>query len=121
MTRTYNQTQYENVDRQRKKAWAMYYNEMGNRADAAVEIINMVGTRENGILPPKENLPSHITTAFYDMATKLNETFTCPICLDLVNKETISITFCGHIYCKECLLEIKAKEEPKCAICRKKL
>jgi hypothetical protein len=118
---TYSRQQYENLMKQKKKGWAMFYNEMGQNADNATIIISTIGRDTQGKLPAREDIPSHITTQFYDMAVKLNETYTCPVCLELVNKETINISFCGHIFCKDCLEHIKKSDNPLCAICRKKL
>ena len=35
----------------------------------------------------------------------LNEESTCPICLDIIDKNNIAITKCGHKFCWECLYE----------------
>ncbi len=47
---------------------------------------------------------------------KIDENNICPICLNTFDK--IAITYCGHIYCHECMsLTIKQKVD-KCPICR---
>ena len=75
--------------------------------------------RVNGTIQRPAELPSHITQEFLDMAIQLNKTYTCPCCYELVNKETIHITFCGHILCKGCLDQIVSPK--KCPTCRKGL
>lgn len=35
----------------------------------------------------------------------LNEEATCPICLDIIDKNSMAITKCGHKFCWECLYE----------------
>lgn len=42
----------------------------------------------------------------------------CPICLDPLNDP--SVTFCGHVYCTECI-KSAAKTTKLCPICRTKL
>ena len=112
--------QLDNSKRQKSFAWAKYYEQMANDAAQAGVIIRFVNPQNQ----PRENLPKHITDEMADMATQLRRQFTCPICLDIVSKETIAITWCGHIYCKECLEALKTRGEPenrKCGICRRKL
>lgn len=112
----------ERVNKQRAFAWAKYYEQISGEAGRALVIVNYANVAQGnqaGVRP--ENIPTHITNELYDMACELRKKFECPVCLEQVNKETIQITFCGHIYCKGCLTEVKALEDPKCSICRKKL
>jgi hypothetical protein len=119
MSQTYTKRQYDAVERQRKVAWAKYYESEANQANHAVVIIRGI-ERTGGELVDKSSLPAHITQEYYDMAETLNKKYTCPVCLDLVNKETIQITFCGHIFHKECIEEVK-KVKPECPMCRKRI
>jgi hypothetical protein len=120
MSRTYTQAQYDNLDRRRKTAWAKYYQLEAEQSENATIVIRTIGRTATGSLNEKSSLPAHITTEFYEMAEQLNKKYTCPICLDLVNKGNIEITYCGHIYHKECLEESK-KVKMECPTCRKKL
>lgn len=95
--------------KQRAFAWAKYYEEINN----GVVVANSINNLMKGI-----DIPQHITTEFITMADELKKMYTCPVCLEFVNKETIQITYCGHIYCKPCLDHIKTNMK-KCAICRK--
>ena len=114
---TYTKYQYDNMDRRRRVAWAKYYQLEAESTTTASVVIDVIGRREDGEL---NAMPRHITQEFYDMATALNKKYTCPICLDLVDKETIDLTYCGHIFHKECLKESK-KVKMECPTCRKKL
>ena len=111
--------------RQRKLAWAKYFEECRRRADMAYNVVRFIPVpapaREGPTIIFPDMIPPHITKEFFDMALELRKEFNCPICYEMVNKDTIEITYCGHIYCKECLEALKKQPDPKCAVCRKKL
>jgi translation initiation factor 1 (eIF-1/SUI1) len=102
-------------------AWAKYYNAMGQQANNAIVIVRQVPMRNDRGTIIVDSIPTHFSTEFVEMAKELRKEFSCPICFDMVNSETIDITHCGHIYCKTCMTRLKADPEPKCAVCRKKL
>jgi translation initiation factor 1 (eIF-1/SUI1) len=102
-------------------AWAKYYEAMGRQADNAVIVVRQVPMQYNRGVITVDTIPTHFSTEFIEMAKELRKEFSCPICFDMVNSDTIDITHCGHIYCKTCMTALKAQEDPKCAICRKKL
>jgi len=113
---------YIGLDRQRKVAWAKYYEQLGREADRAVVIVNYANVRQgNSAQNRPADIPTHITDEMYEMACELRKQYTCPCCLEQVNKETIKITYCGHIYCKTCLDTLKSEVDSKCAVCRKSL
>ena len=114
---TYTKHQYDNMDKRRKIAWAKYYSLEAEQSDNVSIIVRTIGRKDDGTL---NLIPTHITQEYYDMATQLNKKYTCPICLELVSKETIDITYCGHIFHKECLENAK-KVKCECPMCRKKL
>ncbi len=114
---TYTKYQYDNMDKRRRVAWCKYYELEAENTNTAAIVVNVIGRKEDGQL---NEMPAHITKEFYDMATALNKKYTCPVCLDLVNKDTIEITYCGHIFHKECLNNSK-KVKMECPMCRKKL
>ena len=119
---TYTQQQYDWVKKQKAFAWAKYYESMGNRANNARVVIEMTGaTRVSGNLVKPTNMPKHITDEYWEMANALNKEFTCNICFNLTTKETLAITYCGHMFCKTCLDKVKEDENAKCPICRKAL
>lgn len=113
----YTKYEYDNMDKRRKIAWAKYYSLEADNASNANIIVRAIGRNEDGTL---NAMPVHIVQEYYDMATELNKKYTCPICLDMVSKETIQITYCGHIFHKECLNESK-QVKAECPMCREKL
>jgi len=113
------QYQLDSAKKQRAFAWAKYYNQMADEAENANIIVNMVQIPHDP--PATREMPPHITQEFYEMACALRKKYECPCCLELVNKNTIKITFCGHIYDATCLNILKSQADPKCAVCRKKI
>lgn len=113
------QYQLDSAKKQRSFAWAKYYSQMEAEATNANIIINMIEIPHNP--PQQRELPPHITQEFYEMACELRRKYECPCCLEMVNKDTIKITNCGHIYDEACLNILKAQADPKCAVCRRKL
>jgi hypothetical protein len=102
-------------------AWAKYYESMTARATQAVIILHQAGLPTSHTVPLPTECPAHIAREFWEMANQLHREFSCPICMDVVNGDTIKITHCGHIYCDGCLTTLKAQADPKCAVCRRKL
>lgn len=41
----------------------------------------------------------------YQTLQTINDNDTCPICLDIIEKDTLTITKCGHKFCWECILD----------------
>jgi hypothetical protein len=58
----------------------------------------------------------------YTKASKKSRGIRCPICLGIAkNYEPVS-TPCGHIYCKNCIMEsLRTQPEKKCPMCKEKL
>jgi hypothetical protein len=54
-------------------------------------------------LPRLFTMPQHIVSAYFEMAVKCGEVPDCPVCLSPVEKDTIVMTPCGHIFCRACL------------------
>lgn len=100
------------LDKNRKLAWAKYYQEIERRHATAKLVIQAIDHVD------RNNLPQHITIDFYEMAEAMKKEFECPICLTMPTKENFKITRCGHIYCQPCLTELKKQTPTKCCICR---
>lgn len=119
---TYTRAQYESVKRQMKRAWAKYFEATENGAETARIILNQLTQsipRVDGQLQRPAQLPTHITTEFYEMAVALNKQYSCPICFELTSKDTVHMTWCGHILCKDCYQQIKEDGNvAKCPMCR---
>ncbi|ABT15076.1 hypothetical protein NY2A_B677R [Paramecium bursaria Chlorella virus NY2A] len=114
------------MEKRRAFAWAKFYESEMLRLQSAAPVLYILSDyRENGELKEPETLPSHITREYWDMAVRLNKDFTCPICLDIMNKDTFDMTKCGHPLCKDCFEELKETtplaNKVKCPICRKNL
>lgn len=121
---TYTRAQMESVKKQKAFAWAKVYELHGD----SVEITRLVVqayTRTNGRLQRPAEFPPHITEELWEMADRLNNTYTCPICLDLTTKETFHLTTCGHIICKGCYAHLEdlspVNQRPKCPTCRRNI
>lgn len=70
----------------------------------------------------KEYETIHRTYTFLQNAIdNINETDTCPICLDDIQNDQIAITKCGHKFCNECIHEfineIAKTSQVKCPKC----
>jgi len=70
-------------------------------------------------------IPKHIKDDLLAMAGELKKKWECPVCMDFIPHDAIVITNCGHIYCKGCLDQWKAREKElgkdkwKCAVCNR--
>ena len=122
--------QIGSIKKQKAFAWFKYFEAKNDESQNANVIIRYVvdagiNRDERGQLERPEKLPQHITQEFFDMASRLNKEYTCPCCFELVNKDTIHITWCGHILCKECYESLKDNaplsngRKAKCPMCRK--
>lgn len=122
--RTYTHAQMESVKKQKAFAWAKVYELHADRvADAAA--IGGLFARVNGRLERPAEFPPHITEQLWEMANQLNNTYTCPICIDLTTKDTFHLTTCGHILCKGCYAHLEdlapVNQRPKCPTCRRNI
>ena len=124
MPDTYTRAQSNYAIQQKKFAWAKYFETKSELAEATRVILAQVSLpRIQGQLQRPTELPPHITIELFEMAQKLNKEYTCPICLELTEKETIHITWCGHVLCKECHEDLKKRNgaATKCPMCRKNI
>ncbi|EDW24753.1 GL24317 [Drosophila persimilis] len=53
-----------------------------------------------------------------DPNESLEETYSCPICLESVSGREPVATECGHIFCRQCI-DTAILHNPKCPMCRK--
>lgn len=122
-------TKLTSLDTQRRCAWAKYYAEHSRRCELSRRVMELMNLRQyrnmnaGGALPVERpvELPQHITNELWDMANELNREFTCPVCYDLLEKETIHIAWCGHILCKGCYAMLPPKptnNKKNCPTCR---
>jgi late competence protein required for DNA uptake (superfamily II DNA/RNA helicase) len=68
-------------------------------------------------------VPQHLLTMIAELHTTNNKLLECPICLNSINKKTLTSSKCGHLYCKDCMDKLKKEpiDKKKCAVCRKAL
>ncbi len=94
-------------------AWAKFYEASTTQLRSDIEAYNQINT-----LPPET--PDFVLEQLKEFHIQLRKKIECPICLDIIEPEGLSISKCGHKYCKDCLDKLKTTTK-KCAICRKKL
>lgn len=59
-------------------------------------------------------MPKHHIDFIEELLANTKEVIECPICLDDIVPNNLSITSCGHKFCKNCRSKIEI-----CSICRK--
>ena len=94
-------------------AWSRYYNEVDRNMDLHrkyCEIVNGMNSEMNS------ELPTHLLEEMKELYNLLKKEIDCPICMEIINNDTLKITNCGHKYCMTCYDRIE-----ECAICRKKI
>ena len=104
-----------------KRGWAKYFEVTRERAENARVILQGL-PREGGVLQRPTQLPPHLTSEFWDMAEELNKTYTCPICIELVGRDTVKITFCGHMFHEDCYKQLEERangSRVQCPVCRR--
>jgi hypothetical protein len=106
------------TERQRRFAWAKYYESQRESLETALESLEFQGRLLEAL--PQEDMPEHIVEELRENMVKLKKEVSCPICLDSISPEELKVSGCGHKYCEECFKELKLRNE-KCAICRRKL
>jgi late competence protein required for DNA uptake (superfamily II DNA/RNA helicase) len=106
---------YQNCDKQRRYAWAIYYDMVRGRHENDYTNYRTIVRHIT-----EAEMPVHIVNELKEMADKLKKTWECPICMDIIEKEKLEITPCGHFYCKPCLDQLKSTADAKCAMCRRK-
>lgn len=111
------QRQINSLKAQKKFAWAKVYEGYREQWDTYDRIRRLKAELEKA----DGGVPKHFADMFVEMAVELKKKFECPVCLEDVERETFAVSSCGHIYCKACYERLCESEDPKCAICRRKL
>lgn len=57
----------------------------------------------------------HLKRQFVELYEQANKSCECPVCFELMGKDTVNVSSCGHLTCKECYSKMT-----ECPICRKK-
>jgi hypothetical protein len=105
----------DKAEKSRKVAWAMYYKVLEREQEQSII------TYEKLVEVPVKCMDEYAEQEFIKLLIELKRNIDCPICLETIDPTNISITGCGHKYCKNCLNTLKNLTNPKCAICRSKI
>jgi hypothetical protein len=101
-------TKLWSAEQRRKFAWARYYTETQERLVSDTTQYNIMTKI------PTSTLPQHIINEIEENTATLRKNIECPVCMTVIEKGKLEISYCGHKYCKDCF-----KQLDKCAICRK--
>lgn len=116
-----NTTDDTSEKRSTRYAWFRYYEALNEGLGQANTIYN---TNSQIVVDPQ--IPTHIKNQLIEMSEALKRKWECPVCLDMIATDCLSVTNCGHYYCKTCLENLKqfskrqSKPKWECATCRKK-
>jgi hypothetical protein len=108
-------------NRRVKFAWAKFYEQKNAELHADRQ------HRERYIKVSVEPcIPEHIKDEMKAMAVALKKKWECPVCMDMIDDDTLEITNCGHCYCKPCLEQWKetckkqGHDKWSCGLCNRK-
>lgn len=114
------QFKINSLEKQKSFAFAMYYSECKKEHTDYIELYekhkNMCEELQQLTEPP-----IHIINELKEQYIKEKKIIDCPICLEIIPIDDLSFSSCCHKYCRECLETLQNQQEPKCAVCRKKL
>lgn len=99
------------LEKKLKYAWAQYFQSRTEHIQKMSELHKKIEK-----INKSSWIPKHFLNNYLEMANELKREISCIICYDSVNKDNVSITLCGHIYCKVCISKIN-----ECSVCKKKL
>ena len=103
----------QQVERQRRYAWAMFYKAREEEHNSMVNLVAMYNEKTIG-------MPPHVKNELKDLYEALKKTISCPICLNEISTGDLDWSHCGHKFCKACLQRLKETSN-KCAMCRRSL
>lgn len=93
--------------------------EMERVEEARIEAIREA-TARRVVAEYRPTVPAHFLAEFMEMSLQLKRGHSCPCCLDNVTKETIYLSRCGHIMCKDCRSRVISRTN-LCPTCRQEL
>ena len=101
-------------------AWAKYYTEVNQGLHNDWAVYERYERVAEDVA-----IPLHIKEEIKAMALALKKKWECPVCLEMIQEDSLEITNCGHYLCKGCLEGVKEAvplRETKwaCPICRRK-
>lgn len=99
------------IEKQKKYAWAKFF----SFKDKTFSLITEILDENERTGQVDDNIKKLIKRLWNDLPDLSKQ---CIICHELINQNTkLIITGCGHIYEKDCFIEMK-KHSNKCALCR---
>jgi len=107
------QRKLQQKERQRKYAWAKFYEARTEEHVAMQALVEMYKNKT-------KEMPEHIKNELKELYTEMKKKIECPICYHEPEPSDLDWTKCGHKYCKACLKRLKETSN-KCAICRQTL
>ena len=114
------QRQINSLKKSKSFAFAMYYKE---KKDVHLQSIELYETHKRHYEELQKCMepPVHIINELKEQYEKDKKVIECPICLDVIAIDNLEFSSCLHKYCKTCLDQLKNQDDPKCALCRKKI
>tara|TARA_R100001086_G_C11822233_1_gene254372 strand:+ start:1039 stop:1416 length:378 start_codon:yes stop_codon:yes gene_type:complete len=118
------------INRLQKKAkigWAAFFqseNKNHRIHTEYMEKINAMRVALEGmgqILSDATTTPIHLQNELKELYEFSKKEVSCPICLEVLEINAIKFSTCSHKYCENCLNQLKAQPQPKCAICRRRI
>lgn len=101
---------------QKRYAWGRYYEEVNENMEELRYYVEMVDNLKKTINELNADFPIHITLELQELYEKIKHKLECPICMEIIEKDKLKITPCGHKFCVECYNQID-----KCALCKKEI
>lgn len=102
------------LDSRRKRAWRCFYNTRDELYECKriLKQFTEIAEQSDRFF---EKIPKH----FIDKV-KEHIIENCPICLEKIKKDDLTVTGCGHCYCYQCIMQA-SEHDKKCPICRKNI
>ena len=102
-----------------KQGWAVYF-KVQERLDNVANVVTNNQPIIQQINNNEEIDINHLKEQFKEMYDKLRSEVDCPVCMEVMTKDTIQIPTCGHLICKSCYDTIRASPRNQCCLCNRK-
>ena len=119
---TMTETEKKRLERKAKAGWCSYYAQLERFSNLSAyvrtlteqnrDVRERINNTNGGLLD--DNDITHLKNQFIEMYDKLKEYSGCPICFEIITKDTAKLGNCGHLVCVSCYERID-----KCPTCRK--
>ena len=115
-----------NLDSSRRSGWAWAFSlnerlkdEFDNNTNVYIKIQTVY---EKMIV---ETVSEHLTNEFKSLYDETKKKIECPCCLEIMKKDNLHISTCGHLTCEECYEKLQMKgtnwKYKECPTCRKRM